>query len=169
MAAAGGAGGGECSEGWGKIEEGRGGEKKVTVTVCRAEAKNSEKKGDSQRFYIDNKYKMYYNFDVYGTAVEWDDDKKETNKREHDGLSFELAQLVFANPKRLERIDQSECNTSGEERWQTLGMAGKVLFVVYTERGEIKRIISALLANKAERRSYHGDYQVNSDGWSKAD
>ena len=112
---------------------------------------------------------MYYSFDVRGTTIEWDDDKNDTNKREHEGLSFELAQLVFADSNRLERIDRSEGNTSGEERWQTLGMAGKVLFVVYTERGEIKRIISARLANKAERRSYHGNYQINSDGWSKAD
>ena len=84
-----------------------------------------------------------------GIEVEWDDDKNEINKREHEGLGFELAQLVFADPNRLERIDRSESNTSGEERWQTLGMTGKVLFAVYTERGERKRIISARLANKA--------------------
>jgi len=104
-----------------------------------------------------------------GVAVEWDDDKNEVNKREHEGLGFELAQFVFADPDRLERLDRSEGNTSGEERWQTLGMAGKVLFAVYTERGERKRIISARLANKAERRSYNGDYRIDSKGWSKAD
>ena len=89
--------------------------------------------------------------------VEWDNEKNEINKREHEGLSFELAQLVFADPNRLERIDRSENNTTGEDRWQTLGMAGKVIFVVFTEREERKRIISARLANKAERRSYHGN------------
>jgi uncharacterized DUF497 family protein len=118
---------------------------------------------------IDIKYKTYYSLTMRGTAIEWDDDKNEANKQEHEGLGFELAQLVFADPNRLERLDRSEGNTSGEERWQTLGMAGKVLFAVYTERGERKRIISARLANKAERRSYHGDYQINSEGWSKAD
>jgi len=51
------------------------------------------------------------------TDVEWDDDKNETNKREHEGMSFELAQLVFSDPNPLERLDQSESNTSGEERW----------------------------------------------------
>ena len=91
---------------------------------------------------------MYYSLTMYGINVEWDDDKNETNKREHEGLGFELAQLVFADPNRIERIDQSKNNISGEERWQTLGMAGKVLFVVYTERRENKRIISARLANK---------------------
>jgi len=103
-----------------------------------------------------------------GSDVEWDDEKNEINKREHEGMSFELAQLVFADPNRLERLDRSENNKSREERWQTLGMAGKVLFVVYTERGEKKRIISARLANKAERRSYNGNYQIDRKGWSKA-
>ena len=102
------------------------------------------------------------------TDVEWDDDKNEINKQEHAGMSFELAQLVFADPNRLERLDRSESNTSREDRWQTLGLAGKVLFAVYTERGEKKRIISARLANKAERRSYHGNYQIDGKSWSKA-
>ena len=106
---------------------------------------------------------------MLGTDVEWDDEKNEVNKLEHEGLGFELAQLVFADLNRLERIDRSQSNTSGEERWQTLGMAGKVLFVVFTERGERKRIISARLANKAERRSYYGNYQIDGKGWSKAD
>jgi uncharacterized DUF497 family protein len=111
---------------------------------------------------------MYYSLIMRDTDVEWDDDKNETNKLEHEGMSFELAQLVFADPNRLERLDRSEGNTSREERWQTLGMAGKILFVVYTERGKKKRIISARLANKAERRSYHGNYQFDGKGWSKA-
>ena len=111
---------------------------------------------------------MYYTLFVRGIDIEWDDDKNEINRREHEGLGFELAQLVFADPNRLERLDRSEHNTSGEERWQTLGMAGKVLFTVYTERGESKRIISARLANKAERRSYYGNYQIDGTGWSKA-
>ena len=77
-------------------------------------------------------------------------------------------QYVFVDPERLERFDRSEGNTSGEERWQTLGMAGKVLFVVYTERGENKRIISARLADKSERRSYNGYYQIDGSGWTKS-
>ncbi|MDR2767742.1 MAG: BrnT family toxin [Treponema sp.] len=101
-------------------------------------------------------------------GVEWDNDKNETNKREHEGLSFEQAQYVFADSERLERLDRSEGNMSGEERWQTLGMVGRVLFVVYTEREESKRIISARLADKPERRSYNGYYQIDGKGWRKA-
>ena len=78
---------------------------------------------------------MYYNLSMREIDVEWDDVKNEANKREHEGLGFDLAQLVFADPNRLERLDQSDGNVSGEVRWQTLGMVGKVLFAVYTERG----------------------------------
>jgi len=100
-------------------------------------------------------------------GIEWDESKNILNKQEHD-LSFEAAQYVFTDPERLERVDQSENNTSEEERWQTIGIVDKVLFVVYTERGNNKRIISARLATKAERRSYNGYYQIDGSGWSKA-
>jgi uncharacterized DUF497 family protein len=100
-------------------------------------------------------------------GIEWDDDKNEINKLEHD-LSFETAQYVFSDPERLERLDRSESNVSGEERWQTLGKVGPVLFVVYTERGENKRLITARPADKSERRSYNGYYQIDGKGWAKA-
>jgi len=111
---------------------------------------------------------MYYTITMKLVGIEWDDEKNEKNKRNHDGLGFEDAQYVFADPERLERPDRSKENISGEERWQTLGMVGNVLFVVYTERGENKRIISARIAEKHERRSYNGYYQIDGKGWAKA-
>ena len=101
-------------------------------------------------------------------GVEWDEDKNEKNKLEHNGLGFEVAQYVFSDSERLERLDRSEGNTFGEERWQTLGKVGPVFFVVYTERGENKRIITARAADKTERRSYNGYYQIDGKGWAKA-
>jgi uncharacterized DUF497 family protein len=100
--------------------------------------------------------------------IEFDPEKAKINFQEHK-IKFETAALVFSDPMRLERRDDSEGNTAGEERWQTLGMVKKVLFVVYTERGEKTRIISARSANKAEKRSYHGHDNDNRKGWSKAD
>jgi uncharacterized DUF497 family protein len=50
-------------------------------------------------------------------GIEWDEVKNEMNKREHNGLDFEVAQYVFSDPDRIERLDRSENNTSGEERW----------------------------------------------------
>ena len=65
--------------------------------------------------------------------IVWEEDKNLDNKHKH-GISFETARFVFADSQRLERLDRSEGNTSEEERWQVLGKAEGVLFVVYTER-----------------------------------
>ena len=102
--------------------------------------------------------------------IVWDEHKNTENKLKHR-ISFETARFVFADPNRLERIDQSEGNISGEERWQSLGMAEDILFVVYTERAADNktRLITARLADKAERRSYNGYYRIDNKGWSEAD
>jgi uncharacterized DUF497 family protein len=100
-------------------------------------------------------------------GIAWDREKARINLETHK-VSFETAQYVFADSERLERLDRSERNLAGEERLQTLGMVGEVLFVVYTERGANKRLISAR-ANKAERRSYHGYYRIDDKGWTKAE
>jgi len=110
---------------------------------------------------------MYDNIDMPVNGIEWDSKKASINLEKH-GVSFETAQYVFSDPERLERLDRSEGNTSGEERFQTLGMVGKVLFIVYTEHGKSKHIISARLADKNDRRSYNGYYQIDGKGWTKA-
>ena len=46
-----------------------------------------------------------------------------------------------------------------EDRYNTIGMVNDVLFVVYTERKDNIRIISARLATKTERSIY---YDTNS-------
>ena len=42
---------------------------------------------------------------------------------------------------------------------------GDVLFVVYTERADTTRIISARLAEPFERRIYYGDSEIH--GWRR--
>jgi uncharacterized DUF497 family protein len=102
----------------------------------------------------------------------WDEYKNTENKRKH-GIGFETAQFVFSDPKRLWRFDRSDGNTSGEERWQTLGMAESVVFAVYTENNlegtNETRLITARLATKAERRIYNGYYRIDNESWSEAD
>jgi uncharacterized DUF497 family protein len=104
--------------------------------------------------------------------IVWDEPKNGENKRKH-GIGFETARFVFADPERLFRLDRSEGNISGEERWQSLGMAEGVIFVVYTEREAESvnetRLVTARLANKVERRSYNGYFRIDYKGWSKAD
>ena len=43
-----------------------------------------------------------------------------------------------------------------EERWLAIGIVSRVLFVVFTERGEnVVRIISARVGTRAEERLYN--------------
>jgi uncharacterized DUF497 family protein len=70
---------------------------------------------------------------------------------------------VFRDPRRIERYDDDK--SDNEERWQTIGIAGKVLFVVYTERGDLTRIISARFTELFERRIYYGDSEIYLGGW----
>jgi uncharacterized DUF497 family protein len=84
---------------------------------------------------------------------EWDDDKAFENRRKH-GVSFELAAKAFRDPLAVEWIDQRE--DYGEERTILLGMAdGTILVVVYTERDERIRLISARKALRDEEDFYY--------------
>jgi uncharacterized DUF497 family protein len=103
-----------------------------------------------------------------GRKIVWDPNKATENIVKHR-VSFDTAALVFLDPFRIERRDDSEGNTSEEERRQTLGRVGNVYFVVYTERKDETRIITARAATKAEKRSYHGTDNRNLKGWAKAD
>jgi uncharacterized DUF497 family protein len=84
---------------------------------------------------------------------EWDDAKAKTNLRRH-GVSFDLAKSVFKDPFAIERIDDRA--EHDEERFVIIGMAeGKaLLFVAYTEREELIRIISARRATQYEQDDY---------------
>ena len=99
-------------------------------------------------------------------GIEWDAEKALFNLQKHH-VSFEDAQYIFSDPERLERYDLSESHTDAEERWQSLGMVGKTLFVVYSERDKRRRLITARVATKKERRSYNGYYQIDNEGWRK--
>ena len=44
---------------------------------------------------------------------------------------------------------------SEEDRYQTIGLVDNVLFVVYTERGNVIRMISARIATRKERSLYY--------------
>ena len=85
---------------------------------------------------------------------EWDSEKARINKRKHN-VSFETAANVFLDENRIEQRDEEHSNE--EDRWQVIGKVKEVLFVVYTEREDRTRIISARKADKEERRIYYGD------------
>jgi uncharacterized protein len=71
---------------------------------------------------------------------EWDDDKAVNNQQKH-GVSFEEALTVFDDPLYLEDYDEAHSE-------------GRLLIVIYVERTDRIRIISARLATNYERRYY---------------
>jgi len=85
-------------------------------------------------------------------TFEWDDAKNQSNKKKH-GVSFETAMLVFNDERRIEIYDVE--HSIEEHRYNTIGEVGEVLFVVYTERRDNIRLISARIATKEERSIYY--------------
>ena len=90
---------------------------------------------------------------IEGQLVEWDKKKAALNRQKH-GVEFEDAALVFADKNRIERRDYK--HSQDEDRWQVIGEVEDVLFVVYTERGDAFRLITARMANEYERSVYYG-------------
>lgn len=87
-------------------------------------------------------------------VFEWDSDKAKRNKIKH-GVGFKLAARVFEDEERITRRDDE--HSKDEEHWQVIGKVENVLFVVYTERGEKTRLISAREASPKEKEWYYGD------------
>ena len=86
-------------------------------------------------------------------TFEWDRAKAKSNFKLH-GVSFELAKSVFRDVFAVDRIDDRR--DYGEDRFIILGMADSefLIVVVYTERDENIRIISARRATKREQELY---------------
>ena len=88
-----------------------------------------------------------------GLAFEWDENKADQNLRRH-GVGFVLACSVFMDHFAVDRIDDRM--NYGEERWVRVGMVKSgLLLVVYTERNEAIRIISARRATPNEQCDYY--------------
>jgi len=89
---------------------------------------------------------MQYNF-------EWDEFKAQLNIKKH-GISFDEAKTVF-NDENSITIDDPY-HSSEEERYINIGRSenGNILIVIYTERGDNLRIISARKATTAEKKEY---------------
>jgi uncharacterized DUF497 family protein len=84
---------------------------------------------------------------------EWDSREAATNLAKH-GVSFEEAATVFADP--LGRIVSDPRHSAEEERFVLLGFSQRqrLLAVMFVERREATRVISARLATRRERRYY---------------
>lgn len=88
---------------------------------------------------------------------EWNAHKASANLAKH-GVSFETARRVFDDPFAVDIEDRSA--NYGKVRRRIVGLGnGLVLAVIYTERSETIRIISARKATRAERKEY------DDNGW----
>ena len=83
---------------------------------------------------------------------EWDEEKAASNLRKHR-VAFDVAVRVFRDIRRIEEPDLRD--QGGEERWKTVGLvSGQELVVIYTERADRVRLISARRAETNERKGY---------------
>ena len=85
----------------------------------------------------------------------WDSEKAKINKKKHQ-VSFETAARVFLDENYIDYFDES--HSDFEERIQTIGRVDKILTVIYTERGDRNRIISARHASKDEEEEYYEQF-----------
>jgi len=90
---------------------------------------------------------------VGGIRVEWDAKKNAINIKKHH-IDFKDAALIFSDENRLEIYDTM--HSEKEDRYIVIGMVDDILFVVYTERDEVLRLISARIATSAEKEYYYG-------------
>ena len=86
-------------------------------------------------------------------SFEWDPRKAASNLAKH-AVSFEEAATVFGDP--LGRISSDPRHSTDEERFVILGGSRlrRVLIVMFVDRGEAVRIVSARRATPRERRNY---------------
>ena len=88
-----------------------------------------------------------------GPRFEWGARKARANRAKH-GVSFDEAVTVFGDP--LGRVIEDPHHSQSEERLMLLGhpVRRRLLVVMFTERGDAIRLLSARRATRRERRDY---------------
>jgi uncharacterized protein len=83
--------------------------------------------------------------------VTWDESKRLRNLKMH-GLDFMGCELIFDGPVVAEEDDRL---VYGEQRMNVMGvLAGRVVHMTYTERGDGLHVISLRKATKYEIRRF---------------
>lgn len=85
----------------------------------------------------------------------WDSEKAKKNLKKH-GIKFRNAVLAFFDENLID--DYDDFHSDDEERYKIIGKVDKILVVIYTERCDTNRIISARLANKKEKEDYYEQF-----------
>ena len=95
------------------------------------------------------------NYELGEYKFVWDSEKAKINWKKHK-VAFEDAARVFLDKYRMDYYD--EFHSDDEERIKTVGIVLNVLAVIYTERGDKNRIISARRADKDEEAQYYEQF-----------
>jgi uncharacterized DUF497 family protein len=83
---------------------------------------------------------------------DWDPAKNRSNRQKH-GFGFPQAAEVFNDSQVL--VEDATRPEHGERRSKAIGRVGAVILcVIFTDRGEFRRIISARRARRDERERY---------------
>lgn len=85
----------------------------------------------------------------------WDETKRKSNLKKH-GLDFRDAYLVYENSDKC----TYDASRGDEYRLMDVALAvvkGRLLTLVYTERGDEVRVISFRHASREERKQYEED------------
>lgn len=82
-----------------------------------------------------------------------DEEKRQINKRKH-GIDLLDASSAFFDPFCVPLFDMEHSKTEDRYRIIAQSQTGILLFVVYTLRNEVVRLISARKATKAEAKKY---------------
>ena len=99
---------------------------------------------------------MDVNFELGDLKFVWDSEKAEKNYKKHNVL-FKVAARVFLDDYRID--DYDELHSDDEERNKIIGRVEKILTVIYTERGDRNRLISARHATKEEEEEYYEQFR----------
>ncbi len=86
-------------------------------------------------------------------TFEWDPQKGATNFRKH-GVTFDEAATAFGDPFGLVVDDPRHSNFESRSVLLGFSQTNRILAVMFTERGDRLRLISARPATRRERRHY---------------
>ncbi len=93
-------------------------------------------------------------------GFDWDEGNAEKNWIRHQVTRNEAEQVFFNAPFII--ADDTK-HLQAEKRWYILGKtdADRLLFIVFTIRKDLIRVISARAMNKKEREVYYGQLKKN--------
>lgn len=100
---------------------------------------------------MDTRYETQYGI------FEWDSEKNAANLRKH-GMDFYTAAEVFRDERAVIRHDTS--HSFEEERFKIVGSVHGICItaVIFTDRNEVTRIISARKATSTEVHDYERNF-----------